>query len=79
MTTSIRAALLGVSMGESKFDTITREGLERRITEALNANDGRLADELLDVYPTGRPRNIWAGEQIAEVCQPVKKVIEEGQ
>lgn len=43
-------------MSESKFSQVTREGIERNITEAYEAGDINLTNEQLDIYPTGHPR-----------------------
>lgn len=65
-------------MSESGFQKVTREGIERSITDAANAGDSNLANDQLDKWPTGHSRkeiSLEAAHHIAGQCAPVARVI----
>lgn len=60
-------------MEESHFARVTREGIEKRITEAYEAGDMHLVNEQLDIYPTGRPRVVRKFQEMGALVPLVKR------
>lgn len=43
-------------MGESHFQRVTRQGIEKNITDAYESNDEALMNHHLQLYPYGKER-----------------------
>ncbi len=67
-------------MTESHFERVTRQGIEKNITEAYNAGDSSLANYHLGLYPYGKERPSISTEMahhIAHVAMPDHQITEE--